>query len=153
MTTGTETDPTTAPAPAPGTGGQEGDGGAPSDPEGAQSFDLAYVTGLRDESARYRQRAHDAEARSQRALEALWEARRAEATAGLLADPTDLAGTVEMLDDDGLPDLERIRTAAEELATRKPHLRERRPSGTIDQGPRGSTSEVNLADRLRRLAG
>jgi hypothetical protein len=134
-----------------GAGGQEGSQGGEG---GEQTFDARYVAGLREEAARYRQRAHDAEQRAESVLEALWQARRAEATRGLLADATDLAGDVAMLDDDGLPDVERIRAAAEELVKAKPHLGERRPTGSIEQGARGGEQQgVNLANRLRSLAG
>src|SRR4051812_23445284 len=87
-------------------GSEEGTQGSQ---EGEQIFDASYVAGLRDEAAGYRQRARDAEQRAQRAEEALWEAIRTEASAGILADPTDLLGTVDMLDEHGLPNAQRIR--------------------------------------------
>lgn len=131
------------------------------EPEEDGRYPAEIVQRLRQEAAERRTRAREAdeartaaEARTDHVLTLLWEARRDIATRGVLADATDLTGTVEMLDDDGLPDAARIKGAAEALAQSKPHLRERRPSGTIDQGARGDSSEqVNLAERLRRAAG
>jgi hypothetical protein len=123
-------------------------------------YPAEIVQRLRQEAAERRTRARESDeasqaaaARTERALHALWEARRDAATRDLLADPTDLDGTLDMLDDDGLPDSDRIRAAAEALVAAKPHLASRRPAGDIDQGARGTVPEpVNLAAIIRQAA-
>jgi hypothetical protein len=117
-----------------------------------ETFDAEYVHKLRAENADARTKRKAAEDVRDAALGRLWEAERARACAGILADPTDLEGTVDMLDDDGVPDFDRIKTAAEELAKTKPHLRPRKPTEPIDQGVRGEAEPVNLAAKLRQLA-
>ena len=56
------------------------------------------------------------------------------ASAGILYDPSDLPVSEDFLGEDGLPDITKIRAAAEELASRKPHLA--RPRGSAGQGAR-----------------
>lgn len=76
-----------------------------------------------------------------------------EATAGILADPTDLPASDDLYDDDGYPDADKISDAAKELVSRKPHLADRRPAGPVEQGPRDQPADVNLAGLMRTLAG
>ena len=69
----------------------------------------------------------------------------ASATAGVLADPSDLLAHVaasDLIDEDGNPDPEGIREAADSLLERKPHLAPRTPTGDVGQGPRGKPAEV-----------
>ena len=68
-----------------------------------------------------------------------------EATAGILADPTDRPAIDDLYDEDGYPDPERIADAARELVARKPHLADRRPAAPVEQGPRDQAKDVNLA--------
>ena len=82
----------------------------------------------------------------------------ASATAGVLADPSDLLTFVDaadLVDDDGNPDAEKIKSAAAELASRKPHLAPRLgPTGDVDQGARAPGPEAfDLAGALRQAAG
>lgn len=73
---------------------------------------------------------------------------------GLLADPTDLPFSEDLLAD-GIPDVEKVRSAVEDLIARKPHLADRRPRGSVDQGARGA-SEPTVSDLgaiLRSRAG
>lgn len=94
---------------------------------------------LRDENAKYRQRA-------QRADELAHELHRSRVEAtGRLADPTDLEFSGEHLE---AP--EKLTQAIDELLTRKPHLAARKPFGNIGQGSVShNTSTVDLAGLLR----
>lgn len=107
--------------------------------EDGDTFDRAYVERLRDESARYRQRAGTADTLAA----ALW-AERVTAT-GRLADPTDLPMPTDAdpLDGDALT------AAVDDLLTRKPHLASRRPTGDVGQGASGQADTVDLAGILR----
>lgn len=129
----------------------EGSGGEPVhlNPDG-DSFPRAYVEQLRDEAARYRQRAGRAEEGDARLLTATIKA-----NAGDLADPTDLLVYVEadtLRDDDGWPDPDLITAAVAQLVTDKPHLARRRPVGNIGQGATAAADTVNLADLMRGRA-
>ena len=79
----------------------------------------------------------------------------ASATAGVLADPSDLLAHVaasDLIDEDGNP--EGIPEAADSLLERKPHLAPRTPTGDVGQGPRGKPAEVfDLVALLRERAG
>lgn len=134
---------------------------APDDPEtqgqethqetdqGAETFPKSYVEKLRTENAEYRTKAKRAEDLASRLLAATVR----QATAGILADPTDLPASDDLYDEDGYPDPERIADTARELVARKPHLADRRPAGPVEQGPREQAKDVNLAGILRTLAG
>lgn len=117
------------------------------------TFDRAYVEKLRKEAGDYRVRAKRADALAAKLLETTI----ADATRGILADPTDLranlANETELLDDDGDPDADKIKNAAQELVKTKPHLGDRRPKGEVDQGARDEPASVNLASMLRERAG
>lgn len=106
-----------------------------------ETFDREYVTKLRDENARYRQRAGKADDLAQRLHTALV------AATGLLADPSDLP-----FDEAHLESSEALTEAVEALLESKPHLRSRRPSGDIGQGVSESADTVNLAGMLRARA-
>jgi hypothetical protein len=106
------------------------------------TFPREYVEKLRDENAKYRQRAQRADTLAQRLHEALVTA------TGRLQDPTDLA-----FDESHLDDPEALQAAIEDLLARKPHLASRRPLGDIGQGPKtGDAGEVDLAALLRSRA-
>lgn len=108
------------------------------DPE---TFPREYVQRLRDESARYRQRASDRDALAERLHTSLVTA------TGRLADPTDLA-----FDESHLTDPEALTAAVDDLLARKPHLAARRIVGDVGQGAGGSDTAVDLAGMLRRNA-
>lgn len=118
-------------------------------PEG-DTFPRAYVEQLRDESARYRQRAgrtDEAETRLRTEVIA--------ANAGDLADPADLLVYVEadtLTDDDGWPDPALVAAAVAQLIADKPHLAQRRPRGDIGQGASRTGDTVNLATIMREKA-
>ena len=119
-----------------------------SDPE---TFPRAYVQQLRDEAAKYRQRAGRADEAARRLLEATVRS----AVRDHLADPSDLLTFVdetELVDGDGWPDPDKITAAAESLAASKPHLAPRRPRGDIGQGAAPSGDTVNLAAIMRSRA-
>lgn len=113
--------------------------GAQDDPE---TFPRSYVQELRDENARYRQRA----ARAADLAAALWTA-RVTATARL-ADPTDLT----MPEDADPLDADTVTAAVDELLARKPHLASRRPVGDVGQGTTSDDDGVSLAGILRARA-
>lgn len=106
------------------------------------TFDRAYVQKLRDENAKYRQRA----GKSDELAAALWTANVA--ATGRLADPSDLT----MPDDADPLDPETVTAAIESLLSQKPHLASRRPRGDVGQGVAGSNSSVDLAGILRSRA-
>lgn len=92
----------------------------------------------RQQAARYRRQLRETEA-------ALWAERVA--ALGVLADPEDLE-----FDADALHDPDRLRELADELVTRKPHLRSRRIRQRAGQGIGDSDGGVNLAAILARGA-
>ena len=105
------------------------------------TFDRAYVEKLRDENAKYRQRAGRSDELAQRLHTALVSA------TGRLADPTDLPFDPEQLESD-----EALTAAIDELLTRKAHLASRKPVGEIGQGVSVPADTVNLAGLLRSRA-
>jgi hypothetical protein len=109
------------------------------------TFTREYVQQLRDESARYRQRAGRADDLAERLMAATIR----EATQGILADPTDLVVTDRLYGDDGYPDPAAITEAAKSLVERKPHLAPRVPAGDVGQGARPAGEPVDLAGLLR----
>ena len=117
------------------------------------TFPRAVVEDLRRENAEHRTKA----ARADKATAALVDAYAA--SAGLLADPSDLARYADpgdLVDDDGVPDADRIREAVQTLVTERPHLRTRRPAeGTdVGQGARNTTGGAfDVSDVMRSLAG
>lgn len=145
----TDQEPETEPEPEPGEDG---------------TFPAEVVTRLRREAAERRVAARDAEEATSAAnarLEALGARllalEVADATRGVLADPTDLLAHVpaaDLVDEEGNPSAERIKAAAAELVTRKAHLAPpTRPSGDVDQGARAPSAPVfDFADALRRAA-
>ena len=121
---------------------------APEAPEGhtepqedEDTFPRDYVEKLRDENAKYRQRAARADDLAHRLHTALVTA------TGKLQDPGDLP-----FDEDHLDDPEALAAAVDDLLARKPHLASRKPVGNIGQGASGSTSTVDLAGLLRARA-
>lgn len=107
------------------------------------TFPRDYVEKLRDENARYRQRAQQADDYAHRLHTALT------AATGRLADPTDLE-----FDPDHLEDQDALTDALDDLLARKPHLAARRPHGSIGQGAQPhDPSSVDLAGLLRAGAG
>ena len=123
---------------------ENNDGGQGSEPDGGKGDDLpdtfprAYVEQLRDENAKYRQRAQKADEYAQRLHTELVRA------TGRLADPTDLPFDLEHLADDT-----KLSVAVDTLLARKPHLASRKPSGDIGQGATTSSGAVDLAAILR----
>ena len=108
--------------------------------EEPDTFPRDYVEKLRDENARYRQRAGKADDLARRVH------RLQVAATGLLADPDDLEFNEDHLDDE-----EALTAAIEDLLARKPHLAARRPRGDVGQGIT-DTGPVDLAAVLRRAA-
>lgn len=116
---------------------------AQNDPEAPEeepeTFPREYVEKLRDENARYRQRAQRSDELAHRLHRALVEAD------GRLADPTDLEFT-----EDHLEDSQALTEAIGELLNSKPHLASRRPrGGDIGMGAGTPQQSVDLAGILR----
>lgn len=107
----------------------------------AETFPRDYVVKLRDENAKYRQRAQDRDDVAKRLHTALV------AATGRLADPTDLA-----FDDDHIVDPDKMVAAIDELLQAKPHLASRKPSGSIGQGVSGVSDTVSLSGLLKANA-
>lgn len=110
-------------------------------PQEDDTFPRDYVERLRDENARYRQRARQADDLAQRLHTALV------AATGQLQDPTDLPYDQAHLDD---PDA--LNAAVEDLLARKPHLAKVRVAGDIGQGAQPTGADVDLAGLLRARA-
>lgn len=110
-------------------------------PDDAEMFPRDYVVKLRDENAKYRQRASDRDEIATRLHTALV------AATGRLADPTDLA-----FDDDHIVDPNNMIAAIDELLQSKPHLASRKPSGSIGQGVSGVSDTVSLSGLLKANA-
>ena len=130
----------------------DGPAAAPEDAgtgEQPDTFPRSVVEKLRRENATYRERAGRADALAERLMAATVR----DATAGILADPTDLTDTADLVDDDGYPDPDKITDAARSLVEHKPHLADRRPRGDIGQGARHAPEPVDLAEMLRSRAG
>ncbi len=102
------------------------------------TFPREYVTKLRDENARYRQRAGHADELARRLHTELVRA------TGRLADAEDLPFAEAHLDD---PDA--LTAALDELLVRKAHLASRRPTGDVGQGATQDAAGVSLAGLLR----
>lgn len=130
-------------------GGQDtGDGGQKpqeqNTEDGPDTFSKDYVQRLRDEAAGHRVKAKRADALAQRLVTAM------AAQTNRLADPTDLAYSDDLLDDDGYPDELKVAEAIEELLAKKPHLASRRPQDSdVGQGAQAEADNVSLADLLR----
>ena len=112
----------------------------PTDEE-QDTFPRDYVEKLRDENAKYRQRAQRADDLAHRLHNALTEA------TGRLADASDLP-----FDESHLDDPEALQRAIQELLEKKPHLGSRKPVGNIGQGVSSSTDAVDLAAMMRARA-
>lgn len=104
-----------------------------------ETFPRDYVEKLRDENAKYRQRAQRSDELAHRLHRALV------AADGRLADPTDLE-----FDDEHLEDADTLSEAIDGLLETKPHLAARKPAGDIGQGAAGpNAGTVDLAGLLR----
>ena len=111
-----------------------------------ETFSAEYVADLRAEAAESRVKAKRATDLEQ----ALREAVISKVAGRILQDPSTLEWSDDLADEDGMPDPEKIREAAEALAADKPHLS--RVGGETLQGHRGEESDagaVDLAGLLR----
>lgn len=105
------------------------------------TFPRDYVEKLRDENARYRQRAGQADDLAAKLHTALVTA------TGKLMDPSDLE-----FDESHIEDPEKLTAAIDELLEAKPYLGKRTPKGDIGQGASGASTTVDLAGILRSRA-
>lgn len=105
-----------------------------------ETFPREYVEKLRDENAKYRQRAQRADDLAQRVHRLLVE------RTGRLADPDDLEFNEDHLDDE-----EALTAAVDTLLDAKPHLATRKPRGDVGQGIT-DTGTTDLAAIMRRAA-
>lgn len=149
----------------PETEAPTGEDETPETPPGEDGrFDAAYVQRLREEAAARRVEARtatEAATATTTAMEALrgrlLALEVAQATAGILADSSDLLAHVdvaELADEHGNPDPAKIKAAAEALVARKSHLAPRPSvSGDVDQGARAPSPETfDFAAALRAAA-
>ena len=111
------------------------------DDDQPETFPREYVEKLRDENAKYRQRAGQSDDLAKRLHLELVKA------TGRLADPTDLP-----FDDDHLSDPDALTAAVEALLTAKPHLASRKPTGDIGQGASVVDDTFSLSGLLRSNA-
>lgn len=109
--------------------------------EDPDTFPRDYVEKLRDENAKYRQRAQQVDDYAERLHTALT------AATGRLQDASDLP-----FDQSHLDDPEALETAIQELLANKPHLGSRKPTGNIGQGVTKTTDTIDLAGLLRSRA-
>lgn len=107
----------------------------------ADTFPRDYVEKLRDENAKYRQRAQRADDLALRLHAALTE------STGRLQDAGDLP-----FDDSHIDNPEALTAAIDELLRAKPHLAARRPTGNIGQGTSSAGGNVDLLGMLRARA-
>lgn len=147
-----EQTPEKAPSPVDPLNDPAGSDDTGKGPEGvtdeSETFPRSYVEELRTESAKHRTKAKRADDLAHRLVTAYASVSRK------LADPSDLAMSDALLDDDGIPDREKVLAAVDELLTRKPHLAATRPVGDVGQGARGEAAGmVSLGDLLRAGAG
>ena len=113
----------------------------PEPADDAETFPRDYVLKLRDENAKYRQRAADRDEIAAKLHTALVRA------TGRLQDADDLPFDPSHLDD---PDA--LTAALDALLTAKPHLATRKPMGSIGQGVSGASDTFSLAGALRSNA-
>ncbi|SER12181.1 hypothetical protein [Microlunatus flavus] len=109
-----------------------------------ETFPRSYVEKLRTEAKEQRVKAS-------RADYLATEVRRLairEATRGLLADPSVLSWSDEFEGEDGLPDHDALRAAAEALADAKPWLA--RPRGDVGQGRHSTGDDAPSLSALLR---
>ena len=116
-------------------------GNPPPADDQPETFPREYVEKLRDENAKYRQRAADRDEIALKLHTAL-----AQAT-GRLQDASDLP-----FNDEHLTDPAALTTAVEALLQAKPHLASRKPTGDIGQGVSASADSFSLAGALRQNA-
>lgn len=114
---------------------------APEGDDDADTFPRDYVLKLRDENAKYRQRAADRDEIAAKLHTALVQA------TGRLQDASDLPFDQTHLDD---PDA--LTAALDALLTAKPHLATRKPVGNIGQGVSAASDTFSLAGALRSNA-
>ncbi|AOP55060.1 hypothetical protein [Brevibacterium aurantiacum] len=105
------------------------------------TFPREYVEKLRDENAKYRQRAGQADDLAERLHHALVKA------TGRLMDPSDLE-----FDESHLKDSQELTASIDDLLKEKPYLGKRTPKGDIGQGASGASETVDLAGMLRSRA-
>lgn len=135
------TEDSTAEQPAETTADTDPTTDTPEDAE-PETYPAEVVKALRKENAEHRTKAKRADDLAERLHLALVTA------TGRLADPTDLPFDEAHLDD---PDA--LTAAIEDLLVGKPHLGDRRPTGSVGQGATADTATVDLAGMLRARAG
>jgi hypothetical protein len=107
------------------------------------TFSADYVKSLREENAKYRLKAKQADN-----LARVLVTEYARGT-GKLVDASDLSYSDELLDVDGNPDAEKVRDAVDALIASKPHLAAIRPIGDVGQGTQHAETMPGLASILR----
>lgn len=119
----------------------EASGDDPEKDDEQDSFSREYVQKLRDENARYRQRAGRADELAHSLHRVLVE------QTGRLADPSDLE-----FDEAHLDDPEALTAAIDDLLSNKPHLATRVARGDIEQGATPAEPEFSLTGIMRNHA-
>lgn len=103
------------------------------------TFPRSYVEELRVESAAHRVRAKELEAAHEGLQSALQALAVEHYARGVLTDVAALQWSDELAGDDGLPDGDKIRAAAEQLVAERPSLG--RPGGQVLQGAHGEQAQ------------
>jgi len=117
---------------------------APQVPEDGTTFDAAYVAKLRSEAAEARVKAKaDRERIAAQTVRALAQAD------GRLVDLDVLTYTPDLLGEDGLVDVDKVRTSIDALVTTKPYLHVRRPVASMTQGYRETAEVPTMRDFIQ----
>jgi hypothetical protein len=116
--------------------------------EQPESFPLAYVQRLREENRAARLKVQRTQQLAERLTHAMAE------TTGRLIDPSDLQFSDDLLDENGMPDKDKVLSSIEDLLARKPHLARINVRGDVGQGNHSvSEPTTSLAQMLRQGAG
>ena len=114
----------------------------------SETFDRDYVQKLRNENSKYRVRSKKADDLAHALVAAF------ASETGRLHDPSDLAYSDELLDEQGMPSRDQVAAAVETLVSAKPHLAKIRVTGDVGQGVQGQSDNMpSFGALLKQAAG